>query len=259
MKKLIPYVTLGFPTKRGCLDLLRACAAGGADAVELGIPFSDPLADGPVIQAASQRALAGGATMDDAFEVAAKFRDVPLYFMTYLNPVLRYGPARFFARADAAGAIIPDLPPEEATKWTASARIPVVFLCSPTCTDERIRLIDRRSRAWIYLVSLKGVTGTRAKLAPDLAGFVRRVRRFTAKPLHVGFGISTPEQAARVAEVADGVIVGSALLRRVLDGAGPREIERFVASLKRAIRHQPSAVSRRRWRTRGCRRRTAEC
>ncbi len=241
MKKLLPFLTLGFPSKRGCSELLDACAAGGADAIELGIPFSDPLADGPVIQAASQRALERGATMDDAMEIAASFRAAPLYFMTYLNPVLQYIPPRFFSRAGRAGlagAIIPDLPPEEAEEILATSRmagVPLVFLCSPTCTDERIVLLERKSRAWIYLVSLKGVTGARSQLPPQVAAFVRRVRRRTSKPLYVGFGISTPEQAARVAEVADGVIVGSAILRRVQEGAKPHEIERFVASFRRAI------------------------
>lgn len=237
--KLIPYITAGFPSKRGSVDLLKACVAGGADAIELGIPFSDPLADGPVIQAASQQALANGTTMDDAFEIARSFRDVPLYFMTYLNPVYQYVRPRWFStagQAGLAGVIIPDLPPEEADELLPAAKmanVPIVFLISPTCTDERIRLIDRRSRAWIYLVSLKGVTGSKA--STDVGAFVKRVRRFTSKPLYLGFGISTPDQAARAAEVADGVIVGSAILRRVQEGAKPRDIEKFVRSLKEAV------------------------
>jgi len=242
MKRLIPYVTLGFPTMRGCKELLRACASGGADGIELGIPFSDPLADGPVIQATSQKALEAGATTDDAFRLAESFREVPLYFMTYVNPVYQYNPPRFLARAGRmklAGVVIPDLPPEEAGPFLIASKmagIPLVFLCSPTCSDERIRLIGRVSRSWIYLVSLKGVTGARAKTPGDLTAFVRRVRRHTSKPLYVGFGISTPDQAARVAEVADGVIVGSALLRKVQEGATPGRIERYVRSLARAIR-----------------------
>lgn len=241
-KALVPFLTVGYPSKRRCRDILHACAAGGANAIELGIPFSDPLADGPVIQASSQQALEGGTTPNDAFAIAESFRSVPLYFMTYLNPVYHYNPPRFFARAGRtglAGIIIPDLPPEEADLYLAPSKmagVPLVFLCSPTCSDDRIRRIDRISRSWIYLVSLKGVTGTRTKVPADLATFVRRVRRHTSKPLYVGFGISTPEQAARVAEVADGVIVGSAILRRVQEGARPREIERFVASLRRAVR-----------------------
>ncbi len=238
---LIPFLTTGYPSKRRCLDLLRACAAGGADAIELGIPFSDPLADGPVIQATSQQALESGVTMDDAFDLARRFREVPLYVMTYVNPVLQHNPPRFFKRAGLAGlagVIIPDLPPEESGPFLPPSRmagVPLVFLCSPTCTEKRIREIDRRSRSWIYLVSLKGVTGARSKLPTDVAAFVARVRRHTTQPLYVGFGISTPEQASQVAKVADGVIVGSAILRRVQEGAKPREIERFVTALRKAI------------------------
>ncbi len=238
-KLLIPFVTAGYPSKAGCLELLKACAAGGADQIELGIPYSDPLADGPVIQATSQKALDRGTTMDDAFEAAARFRGRPLHFMTYVNPVLQYGTTRFFARAGRtglAGVILPDLPPEEAGGMTAAARmseVPLVFLVSPTCTDARIRLIDRLSRTWIYLVSLKGVTGGRMK--SDVAAFARRVRRLARHPLCVGFGISTPADARRAAAHADGVIVGSALLRIVEAGGRPRDVERFVASLRRAI------------------------
>jgi len=238
-KLLIPFVTAGYPSKKGCLDLLRACAAGGADRIEIGIPFSDPLADGPVIQATSQKALERGVTMEDAFRTAAAFREAPLLFMTYLNPVLQYGPTRFFSRAARTGlrgAIIPDLPPEESAGLRAVSRktgVPIVFLCSPTCTDDRIRRIGRLSRSFLYLVSIKGVTG--GSLRSDVGAFVRRVRRLTDRPLCVGFGISTPEDARRAAREADGVIVGSALLRIVERGGRPRDVERFVASLRRAI------------------------
>lgn len=235
-KQLIPFVTAGYPTKAACLDLLKACAAGGADRIELGIPFSDPLADGPVIQAASHEALRRGTTLADAFEIAERFRERPLLFMSYYNPILQYGLGRFFARAaraGLAGAVVPDLPPEESGEARAAARMPLVFLCSPTTTDARLRLIDRLSRDFIYLVSIKGVTGSAA--APDVSAFVRRVRRFSKRPLCVGFGISTPDQARAAARAADGVIVGSALLRIVREGGGPAQAERFVASLRRAI------------------------
>lgn len=238
-KRLIPYVTCGYPTKAGCLDLLRACAAGGADQIELGLPFSDPLADGPVIQATSHKALLGGVTTDDAFATADAFGDAPLLFMTYVNPVLQYGPEKFFARAAKSGVqgvILPDVPPEEAGPYadaSAKSGVPIVFLVSPTCTDARIKAIDGLSRSWIYLVSLKGVTG--AKLASDVGTFVKRVRRLTKRPLYVGFGISTPEDAARAAEHADGVIVGSALLKIVENGGTAKDVEAFVASLRRAL------------------------
>jgi tryptophan synthase alpha chain len=238
-KLLIPFVTAGYPTKAACPDLLQACAAGGADQIELGIPFSDPLADGPVIQATSHKALTGGVTTDDAFALAESFRAAPLLFMTYINPVMQYGEKKFFDRAAKAGmkgVILPDVPPEEAGAVTAasdSSGVPIVFLISPTCTDERIRKIDQLTKSWIYLVSLKGVTG--ASMSSDVGAFVKRVRKFTKKPLCVGFGISTPEDAARVAEFADGIIVGSALLKIVEAGGSAKDVEQFVAALRRAI------------------------
>ena len=238
-KLLIPFVTAGYPTKKGCVELLHACAAGGADRIELGIPFSDPLADGPIIQATSHKALMAGITTDDAFALASQFSDVPLLFMTYINPVMQYGEKRFFARAAKAGlqgVILPDVPPEEADAVSAASDasgVPIVFLISPTCTDERIRKIDRLTKSWIYLVSLKGVTGARIK--SDVAAFVKRVRRVTSHPLCVGFGISTPADAARMAAVADGIIVGSALLQIIEKGGSPKDVERFVASLRKAI------------------------
>jgi tryptophan synthase alpha chain len=238
-KLLIPFVTVGFPSRKECPSVLGACAAGGADQIELGIPFSDPLADGPVIQASSHQALTGGVTTDDAFAIAGAFRAAPLLFMTYYNPVLQYGPKRFFARSAKAGirgVILPDVPPEEAdpvARESERSGVPIVFLVSPTCTDERIRKIDRLSKSWIYLVSLKGVTG--AKVASDVPAFVKRVRRLTSRPLCVGFGISTPADAARAAEHADGVIVGSALLRIIQERGSAKDVERFVASLRKAI------------------------
>ncbi len=242
-KLLVPFVTAGYPSRSGCLDLLKACAAGGADEIELGIPFSDPLADGPVIQSTSQKALDRGATPEDAFRLAETFRQAPLDFMTYVNPVLQYGPPRFFARAARAGlrgVIVPDLPPEEADGLRPAARragVPLIFLVSPTCSDERVRRVARLSERRIYLVSLKGVTGSR--LSSDVSSFVRRVRRLTDRPLCVGFGIASPADAARAAEQADGVVVGSALLRIVEAGGKPRDVERFVASLRRAIDARP--------------------
>jgi len=238
-KLLIPFVTAGYPTKAACVDLLTACAAGGADQIELGIPFSDPLADGPVIQATSHKALTGGVTTDDAFSIAEGFTAAPLLFMTYINPVMQYGERKFFdraARARMKGVILPDVPPEEANGVSAASDasgVPIVFLISPTCTDERIRMIDKLTKSWIYLVSLKGVTGSSKK--SDIGAFVKRVRKFTKKPLCVGFGISTPDDAARAAEFADGVIVGSALLKIVENGGTPKDVEHFVAGLRKAI------------------------
>jgi tryptophan synthase alpha chain len=238
-KLLLPFVTAGYPTKAGCVDLLNACAAGGGDQIELGIPFSDPLADGPVIQSTSYKALVGGITIEDLFQIAENFKAAPLNLMTYINPVMQFGEQKFFDRAAKAGVkgvIVPDVPPEEADSISAaseSSGVPNIFLISPTCTDERIRLIDKLSRSWIYIVSLKGVTGS--KIQTDVPTFVKKVRKLTKHPLYVGFGISTPDDAKRIAEVADGIIVASALLKLVENGGGAKDVEQFVASLRKAI------------------------
>jgi tryptophan synthase alpha chain len=238
-KLLLPFVTAGYPTKAGCVELLEACAAGGADQIELGIPFSDPLADGPVIQSTSYKALVGGITVDDVFRIAETFKSAPLNLMTYINPVMQYGEKKFFDRAAKAGVkgvIIPDVPPEEAgglNDASTASGVPNIFLISPTCTDARIRMIDKLSRSWIYIVSIKGVTGS--KLQADVPSFVKRVRKLTKHPLYVGFGISTPDDAARIAEVADGIIVASALLKLVENGGSAKDVEAFVASLRKAI------------------------
>jgi len=238
-KLLLPFVTAGYPTKAGCVELLEACARGGGDQIELGIPFSDPLADGPVIQATSYKALVGGITIDDVFGIAETFKSAPLNLMTYINPVMQYGEKKFFDRAAKAGVkgvIIPDVPPEEADEVGAastSSGVPNIFLISPTCTDARIRMIDKLSKSWIYIVSIKGVTGS--KIKSDVASFVKRVRKLTKHPLYVGFGISTPDDAARIAEVADGIIVASALLKLVEAGGTADDVEKFVASLRKAI------------------------
>ena len=238
-KLLLPFVTAGYPTKAGCVELLEACAAGGADQIELGIPFSDPLADGPIIQSTSYKALVGGVTIEDVFRIAETFKSAPLNLMTYLNPVMQYGEQKFFDRAAKCGikgVIVPDVPPEEADAVTGaseSSGVPNIFLISPTCTDARIRMIDKLTRSWIYIVSIKGVTGS--KIQADVPSFVKRVRKLTKHPLYVGFGISTPDDAARIAEVADGIIVASALLKLVENGGSAKDVEAFVASLRKAI------------------------
>jgi tryptophan synthase alpha chain len=197
-------------------------AQNGADIIELGIPFSDPLADGATIQKASFHALANGVTPGLCLEVAEKLRkevETPLLFMTYLNPVLSFGLAEFCsscARAGISGLIIPDLPPEEGAELEAATRkngLDLVYLLAPNSTEDRIKLVAEKSRGFIYLVSITGVTGTRESLPEELDNFVARVRRVASQPLCVGFGISSPEQAKRVAQIADGVIVGSRLIQ----------------------------------------------
>ena len=240
---LMPFLTMGFPERDSALELVPAVVEGGADLVELGVPFSDPLADGATIQAASQRALENGMTLALCLEQAAALRargiTVPFVLMGYYNPILQMGEAQFAERAAAAGiqgVIVPDLPPEEAGALQEALRrhgLDLIFLLAPTSDEERVRLVAQRASGFIYLVSLTGVTGARDRLPPGLEAFVARVRRATSLPLAVGFGISRPEHVAQVARVADGVIVGSALIRAIEQAANPAEAARdFVARLR---------------------------
>jgi tryptophan synthase alpha chain len=249
-KALVPFITAGYPDKARCLQYLKAFAEAGADAIELGIPFSDPLADGAVIQQTSQHALERGTTVRDALELARRFaawrgkkRATRLFLMTYLNPVLAYGVERFMADARAAGAagVIPvDLIPEEGeavSKAAASAGLEVTYLCSPTCTPERMRRIGEESTGFVYLVSVKGVTGARASVPAGLDETVARLRAATSRSIYVGFGISGPRQAAAVARLADGVVVGSALLKLIPPNGKDRTsaVRAFLGGLRRAI------------------------
>ena len=221
-KALIPYVTVGYPSIEATLKVVPLLAQNGADIVELGIPFSDPLADGVTIQRSSFHALNNGVTPQLCLEVAKKLRekvDIPLVFMTYYNPVFSYGLEEFSAACAGSGVdglIIPDLPPEEGAGLEAISQkqnLDLIYLLSPTSTEERIRLVAERSRGFIYLVSVTGVTGARDRLPADLEVFVTRVKESATQPLCVGFGISTPAQAKRVARLADGVIVGSRIIQ----------------------------------------------
>ncbi|MBI1953325.1 MAG: tryptophan synthase subunit alpha [Candidatus Omnitrophica bacterium] len=244
-KALIAYLTVGFPSMR-LLEPLAACLQeGGVDLLELGIPFSDPLADGPTIQAASQKALLNGVTPGGVLKSVERLRGrgitLPIALMTYFNPVLRYGPARFCRDAVSAGAdgvIVPDLPPEEAAELIRPARrenLDTIFLAAPTSPRERIRGIVRASRGFLYYVSLTGVTGARARLPVSLTDHVRLIKRMTTLPVCVGFGISRPDQVRAVTRVADGVIVGSALLAAVGRSGRPvAAASRFIRSLRRA-------------------------
>jgi tryptophan synthase alpha chain len=249
-KALMPYATMGYPALESALDIVPALAEAGADLVELGVPFSDPLADGATIQAAGQKALANGMSLALCLEQAATLRarsvTLPFVLMGYYNPIVQFGIERFAERAVASGIdglIVPDLLPEEARALHAAATtrgLDVIFLLAPTSDAARVRTVTELSSGFVYLVSLVGVTGARDSLPPDLADFVTRVRAVTEKPLAVGFGIATPEQAAQVAQIADGVIVGSALVKAV--GAAGRRAEHpaeaaraFVAALRAAI------------------------
>lgn len=218
----IPYLTAGDPDLETTGELLLALARAGADIIELGVPFSDPIADGPVNQRAATRALASGTTLSGVLDLVARVRssvDVPIVLFTYFNPLCARGLERFAEHASASGVdgvLCVDLPPEEAAaEYLPALRAQALdtpFLLAPTSDKHRIAAVDRASSGFVYYVSRTGVTGTREALAPTLLKEVRRIRRKVSHPLAVGFGISTPEQARAVGKIADGVVVGSALV-----------------------------------------------
>jgi tryptophan synthase alpha chain len=239
-KLLIPYVMGGMTDDWG--QVLEAVIAAGADAVEVGVPFSDPMMDGPVIQEAALRALNRGTTPDEVFDgVARAEAPVPIAVMTYYNLIFRGGHkrmARSMAAAGISGAILPDLPVEEIAPWATeadAAGVETVLLVAPSSPPDRVARICARARGFVYAVARMGVTGEQSDLGSDAAGVVERIRRTTDLPVCVGVGVSTPEQAAEVCTVADGVVVGSALVRRLVDGGGPDAAAAFVGALRQAI------------------------
>ena len=244
---LMPYLTIGYPEKESAKTLVPIIEASGADMIELGVPFSDPLADGPTVQASTQKALANGVNLRYCLETASELRaagvKMPFNLMGYYNPIYQMGIERFAAAAKEAGVdgvIVPDLPPEEAERLDNALKqhdIDYIYFLAPTSDESRLQLVAQKARGFIYLVSLTGVTGARSKISAGLPEFIERVRSATDKtPLAVGFGISTPEIARAVGELADGVIVGSALIKRVSDpataeaGAGE-----FVSALRQGL------------------------
>ena len=242
---LVTFITAGDPSPELTVPLLHALVAGGADVLELGVPFSDPMAEGPVIQRACERALRSGTTLRDVLGLAKDVRkakpNAGLIIFSYLNPVLRMGLAPFCADAAAAGvdgALLTDVTVEEAGEYVTCMRrhqLATVFLAAPTSPDARLRRIAAASRGFVYAVSRTGVTGARHDVSADAQQLVRRIRRFTKLPVAVGFGISTPEQFAAVGGWADAVVVGSAIVEQV-EANPAREAEsvaRFVASLKK--------------------------
>lgn len=245
-KAFIPFITCGDPDLETTKEIVRAMAANGADLIELGIPFSDPTAEGPVIQGANLRALSGGVTTDKIFEMVRELRKdvaLPMVFMTYANVIFSYGADKFIgtcAEIGIDGLILPDLPFEEKGEFDPICQkyeVDLISLIAPTSAD-RIAMIARKAQGFIYIVSSLGVTGVRSEIKTDISSLVKVVRENSAVPCAVGFGISTPEQAAGMAAVSDGAIVGSAIIRLVekygKEAAGP--VGEYVKKMKEALR-----------------------
>ncbi len=243
-KGFVAYVTAGDPSPDATLDILVALEEAGTDVIELGIPFSDPLADGPTIQAASSRALAAGMTVPGTLELVRRFRaksDIPLVLFTYLNPIYTYGFDRFLTDAVAAGAdglLILDLPPDEADRnaeLISATGLDPIRLIAPTTPPARMAKITATGRGFVYYVSREGVTGEQSSLSDTIGSQVAELRRHTSLPIAVGFGISTPEQSAEVARQSDAVVVGSAIVRRIAENADAPDLARRIADFVRPL------------------------
>ncbi len=243
-KAFIAYLTVGYPTLETTYEAASVLADNGCDIIELGIPFSDPLADGATIQKASYQALQQGVTPQTCLEAAHQLRQriaTPLVFMSYYNPILNFGLEAFCqasVEAGIDGIIVPDLPPEEGGEPETSAskhKLDLIYLLTPTSTKERISLVAERCQGFIYLVSLTGVTGARQTLPLELEDFVERVRQKARQPLCVGFGVSNPEQAKRAARAADGIIVGSRLIQLIEQDSTLSSLKSFAFSLREAL------------------------
>ena len=244
-KAFIPFITGGDPSLEITEQLLYAMEEAGADIIEIGIPFSDPIAEGPVIQAANERALAAGCTTDRLFETVKKAREkvqVPMVFLTYLNPIFTYGKERFMERCRECGiqgVIVPDMPFEEKGELREVCReygVEIISLIAPT-SHERITAIAKEAEGYIYCVSSLGVTGMRKEISTDIQGMVDKVRQATKVPCAVGFGISTPEQAQKMAAVSDGVIVGSRIVK-IVEEYGEKAVpyvKEYFVNMKKAL------------------------
>ncbi|WP_344165746.1 tryptophan synthase subunit alpha [Kribbella yunnanensis] len=249
---LVGYLPAGYPSYDGGVDAIKALVDGGVDVLEIGLPYSDPVMDGPAIQRAAEAALAGGFRVKDLLrtvEAVAAYSDVPVLVMTYWNPIERYGVDRWavdFAGVGGAGLITPDLIPEEAAEWIAAAdknELDKVFLVSPSSTDERIRLTTAACRGFVYATAVMGVTGVRETASDLAAPLVARTKAATGLPVGVGIGVSNAEQAAAIGAFTDAVIVGSAFVKRLLDGEGPAGVRSLTESLAEGVRREPSAAA----------------
>jgi len=241
---LAAYLTAGDPSAEATPGFVAALERGGADLIELGVPFSDPIADGPVIQRGSDRALKAAINVQKVLEIASKIRkksQIPLLLFTYVNPVLRYGLENLARDAKAAGidgCLLTDVSVEEAEVYVNAMRaagLDTVFLAAPTSTPERLKLVAKFSSGFIYLVSRTGVTGEQAELSNALQPLIDSTRAVSKLPVAAGFGISTPEQAGAVAKIADGVVVGSAIVRLIEQNAGEAGLEKFARSLRNGM------------------------
>ena len=245
---LIPYICVGHPDLASTAPIATALIDAGADILELGVPFSDPLADGPVIQRATHHALSHGTTPPDCLRIAQTIRaghpETPLLFMGYYNPILRFGVDAYTqacARADIDGLIVPDLPLEESSELLSACRaqgLDLIPLVAPTSSDERIAAMVEQASGFVYCVSVVGITGARQDLAADVQSLVKKIRRHTTLPVAIGFGISQPEHLSRIAPFADGAVVGSALvdaIARAPSGQAPAQAARFLTSLRNGL------------------------
>jgi len=247
-KALVVFITAGDPDLGATKNILNSIDDSGADIIELGVPFSDPLADGPIIQASALRALKSGTTLRKILTLVKdirKTRDIPIILMTSFNPVFVYGEEQFVKDAVSAGVdgvIVPDLPPEEAAQFSDYAEkksLDMIFLLAPTSTDERIQLVAKQGRGFIYYVSLTGTTGVRAQLADGLGDKVSSIKQSSDIPVLIGFGISNPELAREATKFSDGVIVGSAVVKLIANHSDPiqrnKKLAEFIGSVKQAI------------------------
>lgn len=251
---LVAYVTCGDPDLDTTREIVLAACRGGADVIELGVPFSDPVADGPVIQRASERALKNGTSLEDVLRLASEVRkesDAGLIVFTYLNPMLRFGMERFCveaAKAGVDGALVIDLTVEEAEKYRhmmAAHDLDTIFLAAPTSPDQRLKAITAACRGFVYAVSRTGITGTQTQLATDAQNLVKRIRKFTRLPVAVGFGISNAQQFSEVGRFADAVVVGSAIVQLIEQNPGneAQAVESFVRGLKSGIKSTATSQS----------------
>ncbi len=241
------FLTFGYPSIAATERLILSARDSGVDIIELGFPFSDPLADGPTIQYSSQESLKHNPSIRDAMRLVERLRrkgcELPIVYFGYLNPVFSYGEIKFAGDAKTAGfdgLILPDLPPEEETLLRRECKrknLCLVNLVAPTTSDERMKMLVRESQGFVYYVSLRGVTGVRRSLPSDLASRVKKIRKMTSKPVLVGFGVSTPNQAKLVARISDGVIVGSAVIREIQKGI--LSAERLIKRISRAVHSEP--------------------